>query len=147
MRKTVEAEPSEPDHRWPLAVRLGRHGIVLQKCGRPAEAVSAFREAIAILEGLAEPNYVVVYRIACNQSLLSGVASDAGSGLTAVNGRAEADKAMETLRRAVAAGFRNTTHMGVDTALDPIRSRPDFQLLQLHMMDVVFPIEPFAPAR
>ena len=30
--------------------------IVLQKCGRPAEAVSAFREAVAILEGMAKPN-------------------------------------------------------------------------------------------
>ena len=89
----------------------------------------------------------MVYRLACNQSLLSGVAADVGSGLTAKSGRAEADKAMETLRRAVAAGFRNTAHLRVDTDLDPIRSRPDFQLLQLRMMDVEFPIEPFARDR
>ncbi len=143
-RKTVEAERSQQTYRWPLAVTLGRHGRALQKCGRPAEAVSAFREAIAILEGLVEPNYVVVYAIASDQSLLSGVASDAGSGLTAVNGRAEADKAMETLRRAVAAGFRDTNRLRVDTDLDPIRSRPDFQML---MLDLAFPSNPFAPAR
>ena len=42
--------------RYYLADGLRRRGIMLQKCGRPAEAVSAFREAIAILEGLAEPD-------------------------------------------------------------------------------------------
>ena len=40
------------------------------------------------------------------QSLLSGVAPDAGSGLTAADGQAEADKAMKSLRRAVAAGWK-----------------------------------------
>ena len=113
---------------------------MLQKCGRPAEAVSAFREAIAILEGLASPTSGDLYDLACTQSLLSGVASDAGSGLTAADGQAEADKAMKSLRRAVAAGWQRAGHMRADTDLDPIRSRPDFQLL---MMDLVFPTKPF----
>ena len=47
---------------------------------------------------------------------------------------------METLRRAVAAGFRNLVHMQTDTDLDSLRNRPDFQLL---MMDLAFPAEPF----
>ena len=51
---------------------------------------------------------------------------------------------MESLRRAVAAGLSHAAHLRVDTDLDPIRSRPDFQLLQLRMMDAEFPIEPFA---
>ena len=86
-------------------------------------------------------HHVDIYDLACNQSLLSGVASDAGSGLTAADGQAEADKAMETLRRAVAAGWRDRTHMRVDTDLDPIRSRPDFQVLAL---DLAMPDKPFA---
>jgi hypothetical protein len=40
-----------------------------------------------------------------------------------------ADKAMSTLRRAVAAGYRNVAHMRTDTDLDALRQREDFQKL------------------
>ena len=53
----------------------------------------------------------------------------------------EARKAMSSLRQAVVAGYRNTAVMDKETALDPLRSRPDFQIL---MMDLAFPAEPFA---
>jgi eukaryotic-like serine/threonine-protein kinase len=114
---------------------------VLQKCGRPADAVLAFRDAIEILEGLANPSPGDLYDIACCQSLLAGAAVEAGSGLTVAAGRAEADKAMERLRRVIAAGWSQAAWMRTDADLDPIRSRPDFQLL---MMDLAFPAEPFA---
>ena len=68
------SRPNCPSSRYYLADGLRRRGIVLQKCGRPAEAVSAFREAIAILEGLANPTPGNIYDLACSQSLLSGVA-------------------------------------------------------------------------
>lgn len=88
-----------------------------------------FRDAIDIFEGLANPRPVDVYDIACIHSLLSGVAVDAGSGLTVADGQAEAGKAMKILRRAVAAGWDKAGHMRTDTDLDPIRLRPGFQLL------------------
>ena len=118
-----------------------RHrGITLQKCGRPAEAVVAFRESIGLLEGLARPTSGNIYDLACSQSLLSGVASDAGSGLTATLGGAEADRAMNSLRRAIAAGWKDRAHMRADTDLEPLRNRPDFRALT---MDLGFPAEPF----
>jgi len=138
-RRIVEAEPSQQAY---LTKGLRRRGIVLQKCGRPAEAVSAFREAITVLERLASPRAFEIYTVACNRSLLSGVACDAGSGLTAADARAEADEAIKSLQRAAAAGLREAARMRVDTDLDPIRSRPDFQLL---IMDLAFPADPFAP--
>jgi hypothetical protein len=49
------------------------------------------------------------------------------------------DRAMEALRRAVAAGFKDIAHMRRDTDLDPLRTRPDFQAL---MMDLAFPADP-----
>ena len=131
-RKLFEADPSQ--HRN-LADGLRHHGIVLQKCGRPTQAVSAFQEGITVLEGLTSPRPVNVYDIACLQSLISGAADEAADG------RAEADKAMESLRRAVTAGWTRADHMRIDTDLDPIRSRPDFQLL---IMDLVWPVDPFA---
>ena len=40
-----------------------------------------------------------------------------------------ADRAMELLRKAVATGYKDVTHMKQDKDLDPLRSRPDFQKL------------------
>ena len=48
---------------------------------------------------------------------------------------------MGVLRRAVAAGYRNVTWMQRDPDLDPLRARPDFQIL---MMDLAFPPDPFS---
>ncbi len=121
-RKMVEAEPAA--YRPTLADVIRRRGIVLQKCGQAAEAVSAYREAITILEGLAHPTPGNIYDLACSQSLLSGIATDAGSGLTADYGQIEAASAITSLRRAVAAGWKQRDFMNADTDLDPVRSPP-----------------------
>src|SRR6202030_3186475 len=97
----VDAEPSHQQYRRYLLVGLRRRGIVLQKCGRPAEAILAFRNAIDVLEGIAKPRPGDLYDIACCQSLLAGAALEVGSGLTVAAGQAEADKAMDRLRRAI----------------------------------------------
>ena len=141
LRKMAETNPSQHVSRTEFADALRRHGIVLQKCGRRAESASDFREAIAILDGLANPRAVDIYDIACNQSLLSGVASEPGSGMTTAEGRAAADKAMESLRQAVAAGWNRPAHIRANSDLDPIRARPDFQML---IGDLAIPPEPFA---
>jgi hypothetical protein len=72
------------------------------------------------------------------------MAGQAGSGVTATEAARAADKAMELLARSVAVGIRNTNEFRIESALDPLRSRDDFQLL---MMDAAFPVEPFAAAR
>jgi hypothetical protein len=66
-----------------------------------------------------------------------------GSGMTAAEGQAAADRAMEWLHRAVSAGWRNVAIMQNDHDLDALRSRPDFQLL---MMDLESPSDPFSTA-
>jgi len=72
---------------------------------------------------------------------LGGVAGTSGSDLSVEEGRYVRDRAMHTLRRAVAAGHCRFEWMRRDPDLDPLRRRRDFQLL---MMDVEFPGEPFA---
>jgi serine/threonine-protein kinase len=81
------------------------------------------------------------YNLACGHAQLAGIAAVHGSGMTAAAGRAEADRAMQWLHHAVAAGYRNVALMQRDPDLDPLRSRPDFQLL---LMDLQFPDDPFA---
>jgi serine/threonine-protein kinase len=83
------------------------------------------------------------YNLACVHAVLAGIAAAPGSGMTASEGRAEADRAMHWLRQAVDAGYRNVALMQRDHDLDPLRSRPDFQLL---LMDLEFPDDPFAHA-
>jgi hypothetical protein len=73
--------------------------------------------------------------------MLAGLAAKPGSGVTATEGRAEADRAMEWLRQAIAAGYRKLAYLRTDTDLESLRSRPDFQLL---LMDLGFPDDPFA---
>jgi hypothetical protein len=48
---------------------------------------------------------------------------------------------MHWLHQAVTAGYRNVALMQQDHELDSLRSRDD---LQLHMMDLAFPSDPFA---
>jgi hypothetical protein len=48
---------------------------------------------------------------------------------------------MALLRRVADAGLRNHATYRTETTLDSLRHRADFQLL---MMDVAFPVEPFA---
>lgn len=102
--------------------------------------MASFRSAVAVMECLATLADVGLYNLACCQALIAGPAEARGSGVSAAEDRVWADRAMETLRRAVAAGFRHLAHMQTDTDLDPLRGREDFQLL---MMDLTFPADPF----
>jgi serine/threonine-protein kinase len=56
------------------------------------------------------------------------------------------DRAMDMLREAVAAGYRDfeIDLMRTDPVLDPLRERPDFRML---MMDLAFPADPWAETR
>jgi hypothetical protein len=96
---------------------------------------------VAILERLSILDPVDFYNLACGHAQLAGIATLPGSGMTAAEGRTEAERAMQWLGRAIAAGYRNVALMRKDPDLKPLLSRLDFQLL---MMDLAFPSEPFA---
>jgi serine/threonine-protein kinase len=140
-RNMIEANPSTPAYRSDLADTYRRRGVAMRKCGRLADAVRDFRQSNTILRELKEPTAGDHYNLARAQSLISGAAAEAGSGLSAAEGRAAAEEAMTTLHRAVSTGWQDLGLMRTDPDLDPIRSRSDFQLL---MMDLAFPAEPFA---
>jgi hypothetical protein len=99
----------------------------MQKCGRPRDAVHDFRQSAFLLLALKEPSSGNRYDLACVQSMLAGLAGEAGSGLRAEEGPNLANEAMTSLRRAIAAGWNNPAWALVDADLVPIRSRADFQ--------------------
>jgi hypothetical protein len=74
-------------------------------------------------------------------ALLGRAAGVPGSGLPPGEGPVELGRAMEMLRRAVAAGYRDLAWMRRDPDLEPLRELPDFQFL---MLDLAFPTQPFA---
>jgi hypothetical protein len=68
----------------------------------------------------------------------------AGAGVSAAEGEEEAARAMGSLQRAVAMGYRGPDVYRVEDALDPLRDRPDFRSL---MRDLATPADPFARAK
>ncbi len=141
-RKLVDDNPTVPEFRIRLVHLLERNGKAQQREGKISQAEASFRAAAAAMEGLRPFTAATLYDLACDQAMLAADAAKSGSGLAAAEGRADADRAMDTLRRAVAAGYRNLANMRTDADLDALRSRADFQLL---MMDVGFPEKPFIP--
>ena len=126
-----------------LAMSHSYVGLARQRAGRPAEAAAEFRRAVAIMERLSslQPDGYNLYNLACFRSLLSGIAAEPGSGLTADEVSRLGEQAVLALRRAVDAGFRDVGFMRRDTDLDALRRRPDFQML---LLDLAFPENPFA---
>lgn len=143
MQKLTEANPTLTLFQNRLAMSHAYVGLARQRGGRPSEAAVEFRRAVAIMERLSnlQPDGYNLYNLACFQSLLSGIGAQPGSGMTPAEIDSLGEKAVETLHRAVAAGLQDAAFMRRDTDLDPLRSRPDFQML---MMDLAFPDEPFA---
>jgi serine/threonine-protein kinase len=142
LRKLVGANPSDIDFQSELALFHGSIGELHWKAGRTADAVVSVRQSVGIWERLPTLlRSIDRANLACAHAMLAGLAAEPGSGMTADEGRAEAERAMQWLQQAVAAGYRNVAIMRRDHSLDPLRSRPDFQLL---MMDLEFPDDPFA---
>jgi hypothetical protein len=78
--------------------------------------------------------------LACCRACLAGLGNIPGSRLSAAEPADQAEKAMAALRHAASMGYRNPDAYRTESALDPLRNRPDFRAL---MMDLVFPARPF----
>jgi hypothetical protein len=81
---------------------------------------------------------------ACSHASLAGLSGQAGSGVSAAEAASEADLAMTRLHKAVAVGYLSVDAFRTADALDPLRDRPNFQLL---LMDLAMPADPFDAAR
>ncbi len=119
---------------------------MLARSGRRDEVPAPVERAQATLRKLEHRTDLtanILYNIACSHAVLSGLASLPGSRVSVDSIRAETDQAMEMLRRATVAGFRDSELIRQDPDLEPLRPRADFQVL---LMDLAFPVDPFASA-
>jgi tetratricopeptide (TPR) repeat protein len=106
-----------------------------------AGAAAAWKRACARYDGTKSLNGEQTFFQACCHAGLARLADRPGSGVSAAEGGDQAEKAIVVLRQAFTMGFRNPESYRNESALDPLRNRPDFQVL---MMDLVFPTRPFA---
>ena len=139
----VKEHPTERENRDLLASSLSGLGRARGRAGDRRAAVADLRRAIALQEGLAALRNDGRYDLARSHARLASLAADHGSGLAPAEAQAQADRAVDLLRRLVAEGFR-TPSMSTEPDFDPLRPRPDFQLL---LLDLTFPADPFAHPR
>jgi tetratricopeptide (TPR) repeat protein len=112
-----------PDHPDTLRT-MSNLANSYSECGRHAEALALREEALKLKKAKLGANHPAtvgtIYDVACTHALMIAKATDRGR---------QADLAMDWLRQAVAAGFKNAAHIKKDPDLDPLRDREDFKKL------------------
>jgi eukaryotic-like serine/threonine-protein kinase len=139
----VQADPATTSYRSGLAESLLRSGQARKSSGDCAGAVKDWRHAISLYQSLPARAGEVAFFEACCHASLAGIAGLNDTKVPTPDGSCESDLGMEILRRAVAAGYHDADLIRTDAALDPIRSRSNFQVL---MMDLAMPTDPFVRA-
>ena len=133
----VEAHPEVRDYRAGLGETYLRLGQVRCDMENLAGAAAAWKRALRELRREQVPRSErQTFFLACCHAGLAGLAGRPGSGVSAAEGADQAEKAMAVLRQAVTMGYRNPDAYRTESALDPLRNRPDFRVL---MMDLRVP--------
>jgi eukaryotic-like serine/threonine-protein kinase len=106
------------------------------KTGRIEDALSRVHKAEDLLNRTSKVWPLLSYDMACVYSLCSASIP----GVSGVERERLADRAIQELRQAVAAGYRDSGQIAHDSSLDSLRHRAEFQELA---MDAAFPVDPF----
>jgi tetratricopeptide (TPR) repeat protein len=143
----VKANPENIVYPGRLGEGYLRSGELLNNAGDLAGAASAWRRAVVLFDRVRSSHYVQhwepaqMFFLASCHAGLSAIAGRPSSGVPAQEGPTESDLAMNWLRQALVSGYRDADAYTTESALDPIRARPDFRLL---LLDLAFPVDPFA---
>ena len=105
------------------------------------EALELLDEAQELLESLPRTWPTYHYHLACCLALRIPPATASRTSREVEESRRYGDQAMISLRRSVAGGFKTFEIYRSTPDLEPLRDREDFQAL---LMDLAFPIDPFA---
>jgi eukaryotic-like serine/threonine-protein kinase len=140
----VREAPIEPGKRGGLAESCLNRGLARRALGDPAGAAAYVRRATALYDTLPWRSGEEWFLSACAHAALAGLAGQAGAGVSAAEGEAEATRAMGLLHKAAAMGYRSHEAYRNEDAVDPLRDRDDFRLL---LLDLAMPADPFARAR
>ena len=128
IEQLIKENPAEKDYPPNRVRSLVGRGRARRALGDPAGAAADVRLALRLSEGLRLPEGYAAFRIACSHAALAGLAGQEGTGVSAAEGKANADQAMALLRKAVD-GYRRIDVYRTEGALDPLREREDFKKL------------------
>jgi WD40 repeat protein/tetratricopeptide (TPR) repeat protein len=129
LRVVYQATPNDSAVASTLAISLGFLGSAHRDDGHPAEAHASFQDAAKVLEAIAQPSAGDLYNLGCVYASLSALDVPGSVPPNAAEREALAQRAMDALRRSIAAGMNNFALMERDHDLDPLRERPDFRAL------------------
>jgi eukaryotic-like serine/threonine-protein kinase len=138
--RLAKASP-KPWFRSLLAHSLRRRGLAVRDLGDSIRAADDVQRALGLYDGLPSRGGEEWFETACCHAALAGRAEHDGASMSMADGEEQAAKAVGSLRRAAAMGYRNVNAFRTESALAPLYHRPDFRLL---MMDLAMPAEPFA---
>jgi serine/threonine protein kinase/tetratricopeptide (TPR) repeat protein len=136
----AQEHPDDIEIRRDLSISSMNVGRERKASGHPAEALKAWQDAGRLLETIPDPTQFDLYNLACAWGLASGIpaaASESTSSSATVGPPFEksasskdfASRAVDALRRAIAAGWSDAERVKTDHDLDALRSRKDFQAL------------------
>jgi serine/threonine-protein kinase len=137
----VKDNPKLAMYPGALATSLRGRALARIALGDSAGAAADARRALGIWDGLPARSGEEWAETACCHAALARLAGRPGSGVSPGAAASEADTAMTLLTKAVGLGYRNAGAFRTETALDPLRARPDFHLL---LMDLAFPADPIS---
>jgi len=134
----------EPGRYEPLPAQVMVAASLLE-LGHPAEAAALAREAAEQWEKQMGPGAISLYNAGRIRAITSRAAAAAAeTGEDKKRASAEADRAMDWLKQAVAAGWNDAAKLQTDHELDSLRDREDFERLLGELYDRGFPDDPFA---
>ena len=122
----------------PAATRAAQ--LAQRAQGDHTGAAGDLRRAVSLYNALPSPRGADWFSLACARAALAGQARFARSGVTAAEAAGAGGRGHGCSAPGRPHGHADPQTFRTEEALDPLRSRSDFQHL---MLDLAFPAEPF----
>jgi tetratricopeptide (TPR) repeat protein len=130
--RLAQEHPGIPEFQSDLSVSYLGLGRLRKASGQSAEAIDAWRKAERCIESRTAPSPYDLYNLACVRSLSSELIGADSSGQARGDDSQRkklTDRAIDALRRAVAAGFSDVAQLEKDADLEPLRSRAELKAI------------------
>jgi tetratricopeptide (TPR) repeat protein len=123
------AHPELPFCRANLGETYLRLGQIRGYMGNLSDAATALRRACERFDAIKSLDGNSAFFRACCHAGLAGLAGRPGSGISAAEGKDQAEQAIAGLCQAASLGYRDPDSYRTESALDPLRKREDFKKL------------------